>query len=118
MLMNEFYPLFPVFLLFQKILLSKDISEKTAETDETKTDFSRIRCPLCKWQPQKYSRWWCADAGFPEYFYEACGTSWNTFDTRGQCPGCAHQWRWTTCLRCGENSPHEDWYEEERKMEN
>jgi hypothetical protein len=108
--MNVFYPLFPVFSLFQKTLLHENIAEKITKSD--KTDYSRIRCPLCKWQPQKSSRWWCTDANFPEFFYEACGANWNTFDTRGRCPGCAHQWRWTTCLRCGENSLHDSWYKE------
>jgi hypothetical protein len=108
--MIEFYTPFPSFSLFQKTPLPKDIADYLAESDEAKTDFSRIRCPFCKWQPQKTSRWWCVDVGFPEYFFEACGTGWNTFETRGRCPGCAHQWRWTTCLRCHENSRHEDWY--------
>ncbi len=111
--MFEFCPIFPALSLFQKTLLPKDVAEKVAESDEAVTDFSRIRCPLCRWQPQKSSRWWCADTDFPEYFYAACGASWNTFETRGRCPVCAHKWRWTTCLRCGENSLHEDWYVEE-----
>jgi hypothetical protein len=28
------------------------------------------------------------------------------------CPGCAHQWRYTACLRCEGWSLHEDWYVE------
>ncbi len=99
-----------VFLFFRRTFSPDDIAEKLPQTAKSETDFSRIRCPLCSWQPQKSSRWWCADAGFPEYFYEACGTSWNTFETGGRCPGCAHLWRWTSCLRCGENSLHKDWY--------
>jgi hypothetical protein len=39
-----------------------------------------------------------------------CGTEWNTFWTRGVCPGCAYQWRNTQCLWCDEFSPHETWY--------
>ncbi len=74
------------------------------------TDFNRIRCPLCKWQPQKSSRWYCADLPFPENFFDGCETHWNTFDTRGKCPGCQHQWRYTTCLSCSQHSVHEDWY--------
>ena len=35
---------------------------------------------------------------------------WNTFATRGLCPGCQHQWRYTSCLECAAWSLHEDWY--------
>lgn len=73
----------------------------------------RIRCPLCHWQPTRASRWCCEVAGTPEPSFEGCRTVWNTFDTRGQCPGCAHQWIWTTCHRCEGASLHEDWYEED-----
>jgi hypothetical protein len=38
---------------------------------------------------------------------------WNTFETRGRCPGCRKQWRVTVCLACGVGSPHEDWYHDE-----
>ena len=72
----------------------------------------RIRCPLCEWQPAASSRWACLDhPGFPEFFRAGCGTAWNTFDTRGRCPGCSYQWRWTICLRCAGWSLHDDWYE-------
>ncbi|HEX8287550.1 MAG TPA: hypothetical protein VF556_06140 [Pyrinomonadaceae bacterium] len=93
---------------------------KTAETEEIlkqiiaeedKSEEKRIRCPHCKWQPSKSSRWFCADCDYPEYFYGGCFTSWNTFDTGGICPGCAHRWIWTSCLRCAEWSRHVDWYE-------
>ena len=73
--------------------------------------FSRIRCPRCQWQPDASSRWLCWSGDGPEPPFEACGTSWNTFATRGRCPGCAHQWQWTSCLRCDEWSLHEDWYD-------
>ena len=62
----------------------------------------RIRCPRCDWTPQKHDRWLC-DPG--------CGQTWNTFETRGSCPGCSKQWATTVCLRCHEWSPHDDWYE-------
>lgn len=75
----------------------------------------RIRCPHCKWQPQKSSRWGCMSMGAPENFRRGCGTSWNTFETHGLCPGCKHQWRYTSCLACERTSPHEDWYEEAGK---
>jgi predicted amidophosphoribosyltransferase len=35
---------------------------------------------------------------------------WNTFWTRGICPGCGYHWLKTQCPVCGELSPHEDWY--------
>lgn len=85
---------------------------KKLQIDKAKEDYEKIRCPLCHWTPTAASRWWCADADAPEYFYGGCLTSWNTFETRGRCPGCAHQWRWTSCLRCGGWSRHEDWYVE------
>ena len=74
--------------------------------------FNRIRCPLCTWQPSPSSRWCCDCVGTPEPAFEGCGTVWNTFATRGRCPGCHHQWRWTSCLRCEQPSLHVDWYEE------
>jgi hypothetical protein len=74
----------------------------------------RIRCPLCEWQPDKRSRWCCVRTPSPEGFFGGCGTVWDTFSTRGRCPGCQHQWRWTSCLRCNGWSLHEDWYEEQR----
>jgi len=70
-----------------------------------------IRCPRCGWHPSPSSRWSCVCDGTPEPPFMACGTVWNTFSTRGRCPGCSHQWRWTSCLSCGESSPHQDWYE-------
>ena len=72
----------------------------------------KIRCPQCRWQPEKGSRWICLPMGAPEHFAGGCGHSWNTFDTRGRCPGCKHQWRFTSCLRCFGTSPHDDWYEQ------
>ena len=73
--------------------------------------FERIRCPLCDWHPTPSSVWFCYGAGTPEPMFQACGTEWNTFATGGRCPGCQHQWRWTSCLRCAGWSLHEDWYE-------
>jgi len=74
--------------------------------------FEQIRCPLCEWRPSASSRWLCECVGTPEPPFAACRTAWNTFSTRGRCPRCAHQWRWTSCLRCSGWSLHEDWYEE------
>ncbi|MDQ3800088.1 MAG: hypothetical protein M3384_11585 [Acidobacteriota bacterium] len=100
-------------LLFRK---SADFDKYSETGERTKnrsgTDFSRIRCPLCRWQPRASSRWCCvADGGYPHFFYGGCGAVWNTFETRGLCPGCNHQWTWTDCLRCWQSSPHEAWYE-------
>jgi hypothetical protein len=101
------------FTAFQKTSKTDEILKKLeSETDET--DFRRIRCPLCRWQPDSASRWFCADCDFPEYFYGGCWTSWNTFETKGKCPGCGHCWRWTSCLRCGGWAKHEDWYENDK----
>lgn len=85
----------------------------TNERKKFQRKFSRIRCPLCEWKPNSDSRWTCAPFGTPEPSFDACGTTWNTFATRGRCPGCDHQWTWTSCLKCGVASKHDDWYEEE-----
>ncbi len=66
---------------------------------------SGIRCPVCHWCPQRFDTWRC-DPG--------CGHVWNTFETRGRCPECSKQWQRTACLRCGEWSPHESWYDQKR----
>jgi hypothetical protein len=63
---------------------------------------ARIRCPRCGWQPRKQDRWMCV-----------CLHVWNTFQTRGICPGCGREWSQTQCLSCQQWSPHEDWYVEE-----
>jgi hypothetical protein len=73
--------------LFQE-MLKPERPAKSRQREQEQTDFSRIRCPLCKWQPNKSHRWYCADCDHPENFSEGCGTSWNTFTTRGRCPGC------------------------------
>jgi hypothetical protein len=59
----------------------------------------KIRCPRCGWQPSKHDRWTCL-----------CGHVWNTFDTRGVCPGCDAKWKETACPRCHQWSDHEAWY--------
>lgn len=96
--------------LFRKSLATETIDYKLAQPDEEAILFQRIRCPLCSWQPTPRDLWVCTDCGPPEYFFAGCGTTWNTFMTRGLCPGCAHQWRYTSCLRCWGLSLHEDWY--------
>jgi len=74
-------------------------------------EFEGIRCPHCQWRPSSTDRWSCYSNGGPEPPFQSCGTSWNTFSTRGRCPGCSHQWEWTLCLRCVEWARHVDWYE-------
>ena len=83
-----------------------------AEEPREKSGSSRVRCPKCQWRPDRNTTWTCTPMGHPEYYVNgACGHSWNTFDTRGRCPGCRHQWKNTMCLACGELSPHKAWYE-------
>ena len=60
-----------------------------------------IFCPRCAWRPKAESRWQCMPS---------CGTVWNTYWTRGVCPGCHYKWDVTQCLECTEISPHADWY--------
>lgn len=97
--------------------LKRDLSRARTTTpkpdlDDDDAAFSRIRCPLCAWQPSPNDRWSCVwIEGSPEPPFSSCGAIWNTFKTRGNCPGCRHQWRWTSCLRCAGWSLHEDWYE-------
>ena len=74
----------------------------TADVRIDNPDYTRIRCPLCQWQPGKRDRWYCEPR---------CLHHWNTFDTAGVCPRCAKQWDETACLRCGAWSRHADWYE-------
>jgi hypothetical protein len=63
------------------------------------TVLPNILCPQCKWTPRTKNLWSCK-----------CDHHWNTFDTRGLCPGCGHQWEITGCLQCGVMSPHAEWY--------
>ena len=62
---------------------------------------AEIYCPKCSWRPSATDRWVCNPS---------CGTEWNTFWTRGLCPGCGHRWLDTQCLGCAQWSPHETWY--------
>ena len=86
---------------------------------ETRLDeddqFEGVRCPCCSWRPSSHDLWSCvSETGGPEPPFRSCGTSWNTFATHGQCPGCSHQWEWTLCLRCHQWSRHVEWYEGRR----
>ena len=100
------------FLLFQRGEIQRSI-EALLEDREDDGVLRRIRCPACAWQPAATCLWYCADCIRPENFLGGCGTAWNTFETAGLCPGCAHQWQWTSCLACGQWSPHSSWYADE-----
>jgi hypothetical protein len=89
---------------------TEHIVEDVTRLDED-DEFEGIRCPHCKWRPSSHDRWCCESNGGPEPPFRSCGTSWNTFSTKGRCPGCQHQWEWTLCLRCLEWARHADWYE-------
>ncbi|HVO91660.1 MAG TPA: GIY-YIG nuclease family protein [Terriglobales bacterium] len=97
--------------LLQNTPLASRSAKKPVTLPIDASDFGRIRCPRCKWQPKMAHRWFCAPCDYPEYFSGGCGACWNTFATRGRCPGCGHRWRWTACLSCEEWSLHADWYE-------
>lgn len=90
-----------------------DVIVNTSEREHD-DPFSGIRCPRCRWRPVGTSRWCCEAVGSPEPLFDSCGTTWNTFATRGRCPGCGHQWLWTSCHACEGWSLHEDWYEREQ----
>lgn len=64
----------------------------------------KIYCPRCAWVPGPHDEWMCRPG---------CGTVWNTFETRGRCPGCRKQWLVTVCLASFVSSLHRDWYHDE-----
>lgn len=97
--------------LLKRADVRPDLGVFTIPRDQENEGFDRIRCPLCDWRPTPASTWCCFGEGTPEPPFEWCGTIWNTFTTHGRCPGCRHQWQWTSCLRCGGFSLHDDWYE-------
>ena len=109
----HYHPISIVFLLLLERPKSERTTIKKDQQEADLPDFSRIRCPLCKWQPKASHRWFCAPCDYPEYFDDGCGACWNTFTTRGRCPGCGHHWRWTACLNCEGRSLHEDWHKNE-----
>jgi hypothetical protein len=55
-------------------------------------------CPRCGWVPSDADVWSCD-----------CGQKWNTFSTRGRCPGCGKTWDTTWCLACEKPSDYRDW---------
>ena len=56
-------------------------------------------CPSCHTAPPLGSFWQC----------KQCGQSFDTFQTRAQCPHCSAKYAATTCLDCGESRPLEEW---------
>ncbi len=60
-----------------------------------------VRCPKCMWHPFIGCLWGCVPS---------CGTSFDTFATRGRCPGCDKVWFDTQCPVCHGWSAHGDWY--------
>ena len=60
-----------------------------------------IYCPHCESRPRAEDRWECVPS---------CGAVWNTFWTRGVCPGCGVKWPQTQCLVCEQWAQHEAWY--------
>lgn len=109
-LQRHYYRLIALFSLFQKDLKRDKTTDSEEELEKDDPYFSRIRCPHCKWQPKSSSLWYCGNSGYPEFYFDGCGTAWNTFFTKGLCPGCNHQWRWTACLHCSQWALHEEWY--------
>ena len=95
---------------FKQTRIADDIITKILRDDAERRN--AIRFPRCGWHPSASSRWTCNAEQTPEPVFHGCGTVWNTFDTRGRCPGCQHHWQWTSCLSCGEWLPHLEWYEQ------
>lgn len=92
-LKNVLQLFFPIVLLFRLPETIQKIFEP---------DFTRIRCPVCGWQPAKTDRWLCNPG---------CNHTWNTFETHGVCPSCSKHWAETACLACSVWSLHASWYE-------
>src|SRR5216684_7437292 len=50
--------------LFQDRLKPTGTPERATACDKAR-EFSRVRCPLCKWRPNASSRWYCGDCDYP-----------------------------------------------------
>ena len=72
------------------------------DDDQDRGD-SGVRCPSCKWRPKRTDTWCCSPG---------CYEVFNTFQTRGECPGCQRFWSSTQCIKCGVWSDHDAWYED------
>ena len=62
------HPEIAVLLLLQNDPKSVESTGKQTEQESELPDFSRIRCPLCEWQPKPLHRWFCAPCDYPESF--------------------------------------------------
>jgi hypothetical protein len=88
---SQYHPVVIVFLLFQNDPKAVKATAEQPEQEAKLPDFSRIRCPICKWQPKPPHRWFCAPCDHPEYFDDGRGACWNTFSTRARIPGTQYQ---------------------------
>lgn len=65
---------------------------------------ANVRCPACSWRPPIRPLWLCHPDG--------CGTLFDTFACRGECPSCKRTFEETACPSCKAWSPHAAWYVE------
>jgi Zn-dependent protease len=65
-------------------------------------------CPSCGFSPPLGNFWRC----------DECGTSFDTFDCRAQCPGCGKLFRLTTCPNCGKQHFINEWFDAAAGKEN
>jgi Zn-dependent protease len=57
-------------------------------------------CPSCGFSPPAGNYWTC----------DECGTRFDTFHCRAQCPGCGKLFRTTVCPECFHRHPIGDWF--------
>jgi Zn-dependent protease len=57
-------------------------------------------CPSCGFSPPVGNYWTC----------DECGTRFDTFHCRAQCPGCGKLFRTTVCPECFQRHPIDDWF--------
>ncbi len=57
-------------------------------------------CPSCKASPPTGNFWLCQE----------CGTHFDTFQHRGQCPACGQLYRMTRCPECHQQHPIGEWF--------
>ncbi len=62
----------------------------------------RAACPSCGWIPCGQGLWKC----------EGCGSAFDPFEARGECPKCAKVQAETACLACRKKSPPATWWKE------
>ncbi len=69
---------------------------------------SDAACPACGFAPPQGNFWLC----------DECGTRFDTFDCRAQCPGCGKLFRITACPNCAKQHPINEWFDAAKKHEN